>query len=98
MCTRKRICTRTSIYVQRGMDVHRRVGTYTMMVAHWLKSSFTGNNAPFDTNGVQLYIQTKWKRTIEVYMCLSKKYLCYVQIKICILHEKYLRCTRKICM
>ena len=33
-CTRKRVCTRTSIYVQIKMDVHRRVGTYTVREAH----------------------------------------------------------------
>ena len=26
-------------------------GTYTVMEAHWFESSFTGNNAPFNTNG-----------------------------------------------
>ena len=72
-----------AIYVQRKMDVHRGVGTYTVRVGHWFESSFTGNNAPFNTNGIHLYIQTKQKRTTEVYLCLSKKYLYCVQIKIC---------------
>src|ERR1051325_4481996 len=56
------------IYVQTKMDVHRRVGTYTIREAHWFKSSFTGNNAPFNTNGIWLYIQMKQKRKIEVYL------------------------------
>ena len=60
------ICTRKIEYV------HKRIGTYTVREAHWFKSSFTGNNAPFNTNGIQ-YTQMKRKRMIEVYLCLSKK-------------------------
>ena len=46
------------------MDVHRRVGTYTVRVAHWFKSSFTGNNAPFNTNGIQcIYKRNENKRS-----------------------------------
>ena len=75
-----------AIYVQTKMDVHRRVGTYTIREAHWFESSFTENNAPFNTNGTWLYIQMKRKRESEVYLWKSifkKKYLCYVQIKVC---------------
>ena len=50
------------------MDVHRRVGTYTVREAHWFKSSFTGNNAPFNTNGIQcIYKWNENKRTKFVY-------------------------------
>ena len=35
------------------MDVHRRVGTYTVREAHWFESNFIGNNAPFNINGIQ---------------------------------------------
>src|ERR1044072_2857441 len=77
-----------------NVDVHRRVGTYTIRGAHWFKSSFTGNNAPFNTNGIQ-YTQMKRKRTIEVYLCLSIHKKVSVVYTGKILYEKNLICTRK---
>ena len=61
LCTRKWVCTRTSIYVQIKMDVHRRVGTYTVREAHWFESIFTGNNVSFNTNGIQCICTDKTK-------------------------------------
>ena len=43
------ICTRKNMYVHKECWF----GTYTVREAHWFKSSFTGNNAPFNTNGIQ---------------------------------------------
>ena len=53
------------------MDVHRGVGTYTIRVAHWFESSFTGNNAPFNTNGIQCKMKTNG-RSLSV-LCTGKK-------------------------
>ena len=63
------------------MDVHRRVGTYTVRVAHWFKSSFTRNNAPFNTNGIQcIHKQSENKRS--KFVCTLQRCLYYVQVKI----------------
>ena len=102
LCTRKWVCTRTSIYVQIKMDVHRRVGTYTVREAHWFESIFTGNNVSFNTNGIQCICTDKSKTKDRILICkrvFSKSicvmyrwkvylnYLCYVQMKVC---KKYL--------
>jgi hypothetical protein len=69
LCTRKWVCTRTSYYVQRKMDVHRRVGTYTVRVAHWFESSFTGNNAPFNINGIQFECTDETETNDRSFIC-----------------------------
>src|ERR1043165_1223857 len=70
------------------------VGTYTVMVAHWFKSSFTGNNAPFNTNGIQLYTdETETNdRSLSVFKYSQKVSVVYTGK---ILYEKNLICTRK---
>ena len=57
------------------MDVHRGVGTYTIRVAHWFESSFTGNNAPFNTNGFSVYTDETdtSDRSLSVLKYFSKK-------------------------
>src|ERR1051325_1030212 len=62
-----------AIYVQTKMDVHRRVGTYTIREAHWFKSSFTGNNAPLNTNGIQCICTDETETTDQ---SLSVKGIC----------------------
>ena len=54
LCTDK-IC----MYLERVWYVQRNImytkecyGTYTVREAHWFESNFTGNNAPFNTNGI----------------------------------------------
>ena len=69
LCTRKWVCTRTSIYVQTKMDVHRRVGTYTIRVAHWFKSSFTGNDAAFNINGIQFECTDETETNDRSFIC-----------------------------
>src|ERR1044072_9930602 len=98
LCTGRCGCTQEGYYVQRNNYVHKRIGTYTVKEAHWFKSSFTGNNAPFNTNGMQCIYRRNGKRMIEVYLCLSKKVSVLCTDKSCILHENYLICTKKICM
>ena len=34
------------------LDIYKGDETYTLREAHWFKSSFTGNNAPLNTNGI----------------------------------------------
>src|ERR1051325_9183527 len=75
-----------SIYLQGDVYVHRRVGTYTVREAHWFKSSFTGNNAPFNTNGIQcIYKRNENKQT---------KFVCTLNIY----KKTSVLCTRKINM
>ena len=72
------ICTR-KYYVHKIMlwDLHRKE-------AHWLESSFTGNNAPFNTNGISVYKQTnenKRKKFVYVWILTKMFWICTMKFR-----------------